>query len=45
MYTSTRSKIEVNASEAIIKGIAPDGGLYVPLQINKVNLENLLTFY
>ncbi len=42
MYTSTRSKINVNASEAIIKGIAPDGGLYVPLNIAKVNLEELL---
>lgn len=42
MYTSTRSKMLVNASETIIKGIAPDGGLYVPLQINKVNLEDLL---
>lgn len=42
MYTSTRSKMVVNASEAIINGIAPDGGLYVPLQINQVKLEELL---
>lgn len=42
MYTSTRSKMRVNASEAIINGIAPDGGLYIPLQINKVKLKELL---
>ena len=29
MYTSTRSKMNVNASKAIIDGIAPDGGLFV----------------
>ena len=44
MYTSTRSKMNVNASQAIINGIAPDGGLYVPQQINKVELTEILNF-
>ena len=33
-YKSTRnSAMKVTASEAILKGLAPDGGLYVPEQI------------
>ncbi|MBR4343007.1 MAG: threonine synthase [Lachnospiraceae bacterium] len=37
MYHSTRDKnIKATASEAILKGIAPDGGLYVPEQIPKL---------
>lgn len=35
-YTSTRSDIVVTASEAIINGLADDGGLYVPLTIPKL---------
>lgn len=33
VYKSTRGKSKVNCVEAIIKGIADDGGLYVPEQI------------
>ena len=29
-YTSTRSRIEVTASEAILQGLSTDGGLFVP---------------
>ncbi|UKI21856.1 MAG: hypothetical protein L6V83_02470 [Christensenella sp.] len=30
-YTSTRnSKVEISASQAIVKGISDDGGLFVP---------------
>ena len=37
MYTSTRGGGEpLNAAKAIIKGIADDKGLYVPLQIPKL---------
>ena len=46
MYTSTRSKIAVSASKAIIEGIAKDGGLYVLDSINqlkKIELEKFLT--
>ena len=38
-YISTRGdKKKVTASEAIVKGIAPDGGLYVPEAIPKLNI-------
>jgi threonine synthase len=34
LYTSTRSDVEkITSAQAIIKGIAPDGGLYVPEKI------------
>lgn len=37
-YVSTRgSKDPVTSSEAMLKGIAQDGGLYVPLEIPKIN--------
>ena len=33
IYTSTRdNNIKISASEAIIKGISPDGGLFVPIE-------------
>lgn len=39
MYKSTRSESEpVTASKAILKGLADDGGLYVPNQIPKLSL-------
>ncbi len=39
MYKSTRSEGEqVTASKAILKGLANDGGLYVPNQIPKLSL-------
>jgi len=38
-YISTRGdKKQVTASEAIVKGIAPDGGLYVPAQLPKLEI-------
>ncbi len=40
MYKSTRSAaIQVTASEAILKGLSPDGGLFVPEQIPKLDLS------
>lgn len=38
-YTSTRdSKVRVTASEAILKGLAPDGGLFVPERIPALDI-------
>ncbi|MBR4904593.1 MAG: threonine synthase [Selenomonadaceae bacterium] len=41
-YTSTRSKITpINSAEAILQGLAEDGGLFVPEKIPKVSLEEI----
>ncbi len=41
-YISTRSKIKpIDSAEAILKGIADDGGLFVPESIPKVSSEEL----
>ena len=41
-YTSTRSKITpINSAEAILQGLAEDGGLFVPEKIPKVALEEI----
>lgn len=43
-YYSTRNKdLKLNASEAILKGLADDGGLFVPEKIPKIDYEMLLT--
>lgn len=40
MYKSTRSAdIQVTASEAILKGLAEDGGLFVPVEIPKLDIS------
>lgn len=48
LYRSTRgsSSNAIPASEAILKGLSPDGGLYVPTEIPKIdfNLAELTTF-
>lgn len=37
MYKSTRNSNEIaTASQAILKGLAPDGGLYVPITVQKL---------
>lgn len=38
-YQSTRGETSVSASEAIFKGIAPDGGLFVPQEFPQVDPE------
>ena len=39
-YVSTRSgKESATASQAILKGLAPDGGLYVPTQIPALDMD------
>ncbi|MBR2774868.1 MAG: threonine synthase [Selenomonadaceae bacterium] len=41
-YISTRSKIKpISSAEAILRGLAADGGLFVPEKIPKVTLEEL----
>lgn len=41
-YISTRSKIKpISSAEAILQGLAKDGGLFVPEKIPKVTLEDL----
>ena len=41
-YKSTRnSNLKVTASEAILKGLAPDGGLFVPSELPKLECNNV----
>ena len=41
-YISTRSKITpINSAEAILQGLAADGGLFVPEKIPKVSLDEI----
>ena len=41
-YTCTRnSKIEISASEAIVKGISDDGGLFVPSSFPILSLDDI----
>lgn len=37
LYKSTRSDVRVSASQAILKGLAEDGGLYVPERIPELD--------
>lgn len=42
LYFSTRNEKEkVSASQAIARGLAPDGGLYVPESLPKLTLEDI----
>lgn len=38
-YQSTRSKIEASPSEAVIKGIAPDGGLFIMPDMDSISFD------
>ena len=38
-YVSTRGKISLNDTEAVLRGIAPDGGLYVPENIQDIKID------
>ena len=41
-YTSTRDKnVDVSSSWAIAQGISADGGLFVPVEIPKVSLDDI----
>ena len=41
-YISTRGGQAVNAAEAIVKGICPAGGLYVPADFPSLDINELL---
>ena len=42
LYASTRnSGLKVSSAEAIVKGIAEDGGLFVPTEIPEVSIEKI----
>jgi len=44
-YTSTNLKAEpVSFEQALLKGIAPDGGLYMPVDIPRFTSDEILTF-
>ena len=44
IYHSTRSKnAPVDSAQAVLNGLAPDGGLYVPQQLPKVDVEKILS--
>ena len=39
-YTSTRnSDVKVTASQAILRGLAPDGGLFVPVKLPSLDVS------
>lgn len=41
-YTSTRDdNVRVGSARAVIDGISADGGLYVPLELPKIDFETL----
>ncbi|MBR6737942.1 MAG: threonine synthase [Clostridia bacterium] len=39
MYKSTRSEERLTASQAILKGLASDGGLFLPETLEKLNID------
>lgn len=41
-YKSTRGAVAVPASKALLYGIAPDGGLYVPSEFKRLDLEKIV---
>ncbi|MFA5819437.1 MAG: threonine synthase [Bacteroidales bacterium] len=43
-YSTNRKSTELTFSQALLKGLAPDGGLYMPLSIPKITREELESF-
>ena len=44
-YVSTRNnRLAVDSAQAIVSGLAPDGGLFLPTEIPSISLDCLLTF-
>ncbi len=41
LFKSTRGEQNVRSTDALVRGIASDGGLFVPVNFPKVNLEDL----
>ena len=44
MYKSTRSKKLYTSSEAILNGLADDGGLFIPESINNIDFNIFFSF-
>ena len=43
IYHSTRdTQLQVSSAQAIVKGIAPDGGLFVPSEKPKISIEDIV---
>ena len=43
LYHSTRSKnAPVDSAQAVLSGLAPDGGLYVPMELPKLDVDACL---
>lgn len=42
MYLSTRTRNEVTDKQAVLRGIAPDGGLYINPDIPKTDVDSIL---
>ena len=40
-YVSTRKGFEATSAESVFQGLAPDGGLYVPSNVEKLKVERL----
>ena len=40
-YVSTRKGLEATSSETVFRGLAPDGGLYVPSAVERLSAEKL----
>ena len=40
-YISTRKGFEATSAETVFQGLAPDGGLYVPSKVEKLEVEEL----
>jgi threonine synthase len=43
-YSTNKKSSEVTFSEALLKGLAPDGGLYMPVSFPLINREELESF-
>ncbi|MDD6683400.1 MAG: threonine synthase [Clostridiales bacterium] len=43
-FMSTRGAEKISAPEAIVRGIAPDGGLYAPLSLPNLSREDFIEF-
>ena len=42
-FTSTRSASENNSLPCVLRGLAPDGGLFVPRTVGKVDVSTCAT--
>ena len=42
-YSTRNAQVKVSASQAIAGGLAPDGGLYVPSELPKLTLDEIMS--